>query len=417
MSHIHKKFTDDQAKDLMRRYLSKAIKRKHVQAVLCIGKSRFFVLLQNYQRNPENFSIQYHRSTKSRIPENLENNILEGLKADKKLLKNPKIPIKSYNYSFLQRRLKEEHNQSVSLFTIINRAKKHGFYLANRPKKAHDREVITNYVGELIQHDSSHHLFAPAAACKWYLITSLDDHSRRILYGDLFEKEYSWTHINASRALITTFGCPFKYYTDSHSIFRFVQGRDSVWRKHHLLTDQVETQWQQVMKDLSIEVTYALSAPAKGKIERPYRWLQDHLVRTCSYKNISDIRKARKILYEELHHYNYHRVHSTTGEVPIVRFERALKENKSLFRPFRVPPPFADPKDIFSFRLQRTINSYRRISIDNLQLKLNNVTRGDIVDLRISPANKSVAELRCWSNNKLIDILRVKISDLKGVHF
>lgn len=48
--------------------------------------------------------------------------------------------------------------------TIIDRAKKGGFYLSRPKRKAHDREVLTNYVGELIQHDSYHHNFSPYAA-------------------------------------------------------------------------------------------------------------------------------------------------------------------------------------------------------------------------------------------------------------
>jgi hypothetical protein len=43
-------------------------------------------------------------------------------------------------------------------------------------------------MGELIQHDSSFHLFAPAAQRKGYLITSLDDHSRYLLYARLNPK-------------------------------------------------------------------------------------------------------------------------------------------------------------------------------------------------------------------------------------
>ena len=45
--------------------------------------------------------------------------------------------------------------------TIIDRAKRNNFYFLRPKRKAHDREVITNYPGELIQHDCSHHLFAP----------------------------------------------------------------------------------------------------------------------------------------------------------------------------------------------------------------------------------------------------------------
>ena len=102
-----------------------------------------------------------------------------------------------------------------------------------RPKrKAHDQEVLTNYPGELIQHDSSHHLFAPYAAGKWYLITSIDDYSRLILYAVLVERETAWEHILALEAVLLKYGFPLAYYVDSHSIFRFVQGRDSFWRNH-----------------------------------------------------------------------------------------------------------------------------------------------------------------------------------------
>ena len=80
----------------------------------------------------------------------------------------------------------------VSLPTIINRAKLHNFYIPRKPRKAHDWEVLTNYPGELIQHDTSHHKFSPHTDKKWYLIISIDNYSRYMLYGVLFEKELSW---------------------------------------------------------------------------------------------------------------------------------------------------------------------------------------------------------------------------------
>src|SRR5208283_2341328 len=153
---------------------------------------------------------------------------------------------------------------------------------------------------------------------------------------------------------------------DSHSIFRFVQGRDSLWRKHHLLTDETDPQWKQVLNDCNVKIVYALSPQAKGKIERPYQWLQDRLVRTCVREDVSDIRDAQKILSQEIHRYNYRRVHSTTQEVPYFRLQRALTEGLSLFREFKVRPPYQSAKDIFCLRLDRTVDPYRRISINNL---------------------------------------------------
>ena len=56
---------------------------------------------------------------------------------------------------------------------------------------------------------------------------------------------------------------------------------DSVWRKFEMMEEQAVVQWKDVLKDSGIDVVYALSPAAKGKVERPYHWLQDHLVRTA----------------------------------------------------------------------------------------------------------------------------------------
>ena len=88
---------------------------------------------------------------------------------------------------------------------------------------------------------------------------------------------------------------------------------------------------------MKTDVIYALSPQAKGKIERPYRWLQDRIVRTCALEQIATVTDARPVLREEIHRYNYQQVHSTTGEIPAVRFEKAQNEHRSLFRPFAVP--------------------------------------------------------------------------------
>jgi len=151
----------------------------------------------------------------------------------------------------------------------IDRAKKHGYYLKKPKRSLHDREVLTHYAGELIQHDSSHHLWAPTAQEKWYLIASLDDYSHLLLYAVLVKQETSWTHILALQTVILQYGLPYCYDVDSHSIFRFVRGRDSLWYQHRLLTDETTPQWKQVLEDCNVNVTYALSPQAKGKMERP----------------------------------------------------------------------------------------------------------------------------------------------------
>jgi len=418
MSQIHKKFTDNQVKRLLDRYLKKEIERKYIQEILGIKRRRFFELLKKYKEDPDDFSVQYERKQSKRIPKEIEDIILDELAVEKQIIESQETPVKCYNYSYIKDLLENKYDQKISLPTIINRAKENGYYLKKRAKRSvHDREVLTNFAGELIQHDSSHHLWAPAAKEKWYLITSLDDYSRLLLYASLVRKETSWTHIEALQSLMFRYGLPYTFYVDSHSIFRFVQGRDSNWRKHHKITDEASPQWKQVLDDCNVKVIYALSPQAKGKIERPYQWLQDRLVRTCVRENVTDIKQAQLILKQELNRYNYRQVHSTTKEVPYYRFKNALQKKKSLFRPFEVISPFKSAKDIFCLRINRIADSYRRISINNLKLKVNKVNPRDEVTLKFHPLKNGICEVRFWVKNILVDIQNIKKSDLRGVHF
>ena len=418
MSQLHKRFTSEQVKELLDRYLKNEIERTYIQEILGIKRRRFFVLLKQYKENPQHFNVQYRRTRPPRtISPIIEQTILKELSIDNKIIQNKEIPLKSYNYSFIKDRLRVTYHQKVSLPTIIDRAKKHGFYLKKPKKTAHDRELLTHYAGELIQHDSSHHLWAPASQEKWYLITSLDDYSRFMLYAVLIKTETSWAHILALQTVILRYGLPYTYYVDSHSIFRFVRGRDSLWYKHHLLTDETTPQWKQVLQDCNVKVTYALSPQAKGKMERPYGWLQDRLIRTCVREDVKEIKQAQRVLNLELYRYNHQQLHSTTQEIPSLRFQRALKENQSLFREFTITPPYQSVKDIFCLRMDRTIDPYRRISINNLLLKVNHATPGKTVNLRLYPSTNEISEIRFWCEGKLLDVQRIKNTDLKGVHF
>jgi hypothetical protein len=414
---LHKNFTDCQVKSLFEKYSKGEIKLNYILQILRIKRSRFFELLTKYRNDPDNFSIQYERNTSNyRIDREIEANIIQELKIEEDLIKAKEVPIKWYNYSYIKDLLEQKYSQKVSLPTIIDRAKRNNFYFLKPKRKAHDREVITNYPGELIQHDSSHHLFAPYADRKWYLITSIDDYSRLILYAVLVERETTWEHILALEAVLLKYGFPLAYYVDSHSIFRFVQGRDSFWRNHYKLTDEANPQWKQVLDDCGVKVTYALSPQAKGKIERPYGWIQDRLVRTCYRENVRVIPEGQLILNNLLQRYNFRIVHSTTGEIPYIRFQRAIREKRSLFREFTIRPPFLSSKDIFCLRVDRMVDSYRKVSINNLELKVPGAPLHEKIQLRIIPDKESgISEVRFWYRDNFLGNQKVKNTDLNLV--
>ena len=92
---LHKNFTDGQVKSLLKSYVDKKIKINCILQMLRIKRSRFFELLSQYRKDPDNFSIQYDRRTINRkIDPEIDKNIVKELKIEKDLIENKDIPIK-----------------------------------------------------------------------------------------------------------------------------------------------------------------------------------------------------------------------------------------------------------------------------------------------------------------------------------
>jgi len=410
---LHMRFTNEAVREILVNYEQGEVTLKQALSTLGICRRRFFALLKQYRTNPEIFSISYCRAGVKQISEDTEQLIQKELLEERSLVENKDMPVRHYNYSAVRDALRDQYAVTVSVPTIIDRAKELGCWQGRPPKKKHDRQVLTNNIGELTQHDSSCHRWSPWITEKYYALTSLDDFSRLLLYADLLEQENSWVHIQALRSAVIQFGCPVGYYTDQHRIFRFIQGRDSWHRTHVALTDDVDPQWKKVVKDCGIKSIYALCAQGKGKIERPYQWMQDRVVRRCAKDHVVRFNEIREIFRSEVYRYNNKQVHSTTGEIPIIRFERAKREQLNLFRPFSIPPPFTLPEDIFALRAERTTTGYGMVSLKNIYLKTPNVPAYQKVQLKLVPnLEQQRTRVRIWYKERLVNEYTIPFNDL-----
>lgn len=405
--HIHRRFTDEHVKVLLDLYQQRVVSLEDALQRLGCGRSRFFVLLKRYRQDPPRFTITYPRHrAQHRLPATLDVVIRDELAKDQALIRDPQVALSGYNYAFVRDEVRRHTGQTISVQTVRNRAKAWGYYLYRRKKaKALPREVMTDAVGMLLQHDSSHHKWAPYAARKWTLITTLDDHSRYLLYAELVEQESTWAHIQALQDVVLKHGTGLFYYVDRHSIFRYVCRQESIWRQRRQATEAALTHWQMVIEKCGMRPIYALSAPAKGKVERPYRWLQDRLIRRCARERITDILQARTILQAERQRYNEHQVHSTTQEIPAQRLERALREKRSRFKPFRLRPPYQSLKDIFCLHEYRKLNGYNRLHYDRQTIQVPMpLPAGTTVELHVVP-QEQLTEVRVWFDNRIVKVV------------
>ena len=97
------------------------------------------------------------------------------------------------------------------------------------------------------------------------------------------------------RDLIEGNGLPIALYTDRHSVFKHVPGVGA---------PSAPTQFSRAMDELGIQMIYALSPQAKGRVERAAGTFQDRLVTELRPAGATTIDDAGVVLREFLPHFN-----------------------------------------------------------------------------------------------------------------
>ena len=97
------------------------------------------------------------------------------------------------------------------------------------------------------------------------------------------------------RGLIQRYGVPIALYTDRHSVFKNVPGSGRAG---------APTQFSRAMDELGIQMVFALSPQAKGRVERTAGTFQDRLVTELRLAGAVTIEEANALLKEFLDRFN-----------------------------------------------------------------------------------------------------------------
>ena len=86
----------------------------------------------------------------------------------------------------------------------------------------------------------------------------------------------------------------------------------------------------------------------------------------------------------------------------------------ALFRPFALPKPYKSAKDIFCLRVTRTLDGYRRISLDRHSIEVPKVDVREDVELHLVPDfSRNILEVRIWFNDKLVHSVNLPLKEFR----
>jgi hypothetical protein len=157
----------------------------------------------------------------------------------------------------------------------------------------HPRRERRSCVGALLQTDASNHLWFEDRGPKCHLYIIIDDATSEITDGYFELEETTAGYFKLFASYFEKNGIPVSIYSDKRGVFRVNQGG-----KRGL------TQFGRAMKELGIEIIYAHSAPAKGRVERAFETLQDRLVLEMRLLNISTIEEGNAYIRTYLAKHN-----------------------------------------------------------------------------------------------------------------
>lgn len=220
--------------------------------------------------------------------------------------------------------------------------------LSWRERKAH--------FGEMVQLDGSHHDWLEQRGPKLVLMGYIDDATGRF-YGRFYGYEGTMPAMDSLKGYIRQYGIPKSIYLDRHSTYKI--NKKESYRDWPFRDKQELTQFGRACQQLGIELIYASSPQAKGRVERVFETLQDRLTKELRLAKASGCKEANIVLERYLYGFNK-------------KFEVAAKRKGDLHRPADKRIPL---DDILSFQTQRSLRNDRTVLHNNRWYQVLNRTR------------------------------------------
>ena len=202
-------------------------------------------------------------------------------------------------------KLKEHHGIGFSLERLRQAMIAEGLWKPKfrRKPRIHQMRQRRAAEGELVQLDGSpHHWFEGRGEIgECTLLVYIDDATGKLKHLQFAESETTLAYFQATREYLEKHGKPLAWYIDRHGVFRVNSRRGGM---AEVSDSNGLTQFGRAMKELRIEMIFANTPQAKGRVERVNQTLQDRLVKELRLRGICTIEAAGEYLPEFMEAYN-----------------------------------------------------------------------------------------------------------------
>lgn len=274
---------------IMDNLIAKRIKQKHAGSQLGISVRQVRRMFKRYKREgvPGLTHQSRGRVGNRAMPPEKKDQIVELIKQQ----------YSDFGPTFAAEKLSELNKINVSGEKVRLLMIKEGLWKARSRKHVviHIYRERRSCVGEMVQLDGSPHRWFEERADPCTLIAYIDDATSRIMDGAFMDYEGTFTLFATTEHYLKLYGKPLSLYVDKHSTFR-INRQATI--EEELKDIKARSQFGRAMDDLTIELIFAHSPQAKGRVERLFETLQDRLVKEMRLDGISTKEDGTKYFRE-----------------------------------------------------------------------------------------------------------------------
>jgi len=278
-----------QVLELLHRVQRGELTRASAAAELAISERHLYRLVSRYRREGDGAVVHGLRGRRSNRIHSAEARLrVIGLYKQREY--------RDYGPQLFSEVVHERLQIAVSRETIRRWLMAEGLWSGRRaPRRYRKKRERRDGIGTLVQFDGSHHAWFEDRGDACCLLVAIDDASSRVFMR--FAPSEDTEHVMQTLwQYVERYGIPRSLYTDHGSVYA---PRTEGSRTDRPRTGpESETEVGRILRHLGVELMFANSPQAKGRVERSNRTHQDRLIKALRREGIGTIEAANRYLDE-----------------------------------------------------------------------------------------------------------------------